>query len=86
MENKYKVEFVKKNYVYLGYNVCSDAAQLCGAAGADENAPKKAEISGDEFFSVSINAVNGSVEIAGKKLLAAGKELKTVSALNSEIG
>lgn len=54
--------------------------------GADENAAKKAEITGDEFFSVAINAVNGSVEIAGKKLLAAGKEIKTVNAVNSEIG
>ena len=49
-------------------------------------AAKKAEITGDEFFSVAINAVNGSVEIAGKKLLAAGKEIKTVNAVNSEIG
>ena len=54
--------------------------------GADENAAKKAEITGDEFFSVAINAVNGSVEIAGKKLLALGKEIKTVNAVNSEIG
>jgi len=54
--------------------------------GADENAAKKAEITGDEFFSVSINAVSGTVEIAGKKLLAAGKEIKTVNAVNSEIG
>ena len=54
--------------------------------GADENAAKKEEITGDEFFSVNINAVNGVVEIAGKKLLAAGKEIKTVNAVNSEIG
>lgn len=54
--------------------------------GADENAVKKAEINADEFFSVEINAVNGVVQIAGKKLLAAGKEIKTVNALNSEIG
>ncbi|WP_191014172.1 methionine--tRNA ligase [Treponema zioleckii] len=54
--------------------------------GADANAQKKAEITGDEFFSVAINAVNGSVQIAGKKLLADGKEIKTVKALNSEIG
>jgi len=54
--------------------------------GADVNASKKAEISGDEFFAVQINAVNGIVEIAGKKLLADGKEIKTVNALNSEIG
>ncbi len=54
--------------------------------GADENAAKKEEITGDEFFSVNIKAVEGIVEIAGKKLLAAGKEIKTVNAVNSEIG
>jgi len=54
--------------------------------GADVNASKKAEITGDEFFSVQINAVDGVVQIAGKKLLADGKEIKTVKALNSEIG
>ncbi len=54
--------------------------------GADVNAVKKEEINIDEFFSVQINAVNGSVEIAGKKLLADGKEIKTTKALNSEIG
>ena len=54
--------------------------------GADVNAAKKAEITGDEFFAVQINAVNGVVQIAGKKLLADGKEIKTVNAVNSEIG
>ncbi len=54
--------------------------------GADENAAKKEEITGDEFFSVNINAVNGIVEIAGKKLLASKKEIKTVNAVNSQIG
>ena len=54
--------------------------------GADENAAKKEQITGDEFFAVQINAVNGLVEIAGKKLLADGKEIKTTKALNSEIG
>ncbi len=54
--------------------------------GADVNVVKKEEINIDEFFSVQINAVNGSVEIAGKKLLADGKEIKTTKALNSEIG
>ena len=54
--------------------------------GADVNAVKKEEINIDEFFSVQINAVNGTVEIAGKKLLADGKEIKTTKALNSEIG
>lgn len=34
MRDAVNVEFEKMNYVYLGYNVCSDAAQLCGAAGA----------------------------------------------------
>ena len=38
--NYNKVEFDKKNYVYLGYNVCSDAAQLCGAAGARKQIPE----------------------------------------------
>ena len=54
--------------------------------GADANAAKKEQITGDEFFSVAINAVNGVVQIAGKKLLAEGKEIKTTKALNSEIG
>ncbi len=54
--------------------------------GADENVAKKEEITGDEFFSVNINAVNGIVEIAGKKLLASKKEIKTVNAVNSQIG
>ena len=54
--------------------------------GADINTIKKSEISGDEFFSVSINAENGVVMLGGKKLLADGKELKTQKALNSEIG
>ena len=54
--------------------------------GSDVNAVKKAEISGDEFFSVAIEAKDGIVGIAGKKLLADGKEIKTVKALNGEIG
>ncbi|MBQ9624224.1 MAG: class I tRNA ligase family protein, partial [Treponema sp.] len=54
--------------------------------GADVNAVKKAEISGDEFFSVVIEAKDGVVQIAGKKLLADGKEIKTTKALNGEIG
>ena len=54
--------------------------------GSDVNAAKKAEITGEEFFAVQINAVNGVVQIAGKKLLADGKEIKTVNAVNSEIG
>ncbi|MCQ2591616.1 MAG: methionine--tRNA ligase [Treponema sp.] len=53
--------------------------------GADVNAEKKAEISADEFFAVQINAVEGLVQIAGKKLLADGKEIKTTKALNSDI-
>ncbi|MBP3771574.1 MAG: class I tRNA ligase family protein, partial [Treponema sp.] len=54
--------------------------------GSDVNAGKKAEISGDDFFSVSIEAKEGIIGIAGKKLLADGKEIKTVKALNSRIG
>ena len=54
--------------------------------GADVNAEKKAEITADEFFAVSMNAVNGVVQLAGKKLLADGKEITTTKALNSEIG
>ena len=54
--------------------------------GSDENAVKKSEITADDFFSVQIMAKNGTVEIAGKKLLAAGKEIKTQKALDSEIG
>lgn len=54
--------------------------------GSDVNASKKAEITGDEFFSVAIEAKNGVVQIAGKKLLADGKVITTSKALNSEIG
>ncbi|MCR4735724.1 MAG: class I tRNA ligase family protein, partial [Treponema sp.] len=53
--------------------------------GADASASKKAEITGDEFFSVQIAAKEGSVQIAGKKLLADGKELTTKNAVNSDI-
>ena len=54
--------------------------------GADPAASKKAEINVDEFFSVAIEAKDGFVQIAGKKLMADGKEIKTEKALNSEIG
>ena len=54
--------------------------------GADVNTVKKAEITGDEFFSVAIEAKDGVVQIAGKKLLADGKPLTTQKALNGEIG
>ena len=54
--------------------------------GADVNAAKKEQITGDEFFAVQIAAKDGIVQIAGKKLLADGKEIKTEKALNSEIG
>ena len=54
--------------------------------GADEGAAKKAEITGDEFFSVAIEAKDGIVQVAGKKLLAAGKPLVTGRAVNAEIG
>lgn len=53
--------------------------------GSDVNTEKKSEINIDEFFSVQINAVNGIVQIAGKKLLADGKEITTKNALNAEI-
>ena len=53
--------------------------------GADVNSDKKEEINIDEFFSVSINAVKGSVQIAGKKLLADGKEITTKFAQDAEI-
>ena len=54
--------------------------------GADAAAAKKSEINIDEFFAVQIAAKDGVVQIAGKKLLADGKEIKTTKALNSEIG
>ncbi|MCI5607092.1 MAG: methionine--tRNA ligase [Treponema sp.] len=54
--------------------------------GADVNTVKKSEITGDEFFAVQIKAVDGIVQLAGKKLLADGKEIKTAKALNSDIG
>lgn len=54
--------------------------------GSDVNASKKAEITGDEFFSIAIEAKDGVVQIAGKKLIADGKVITTSKALNSEIG
>lgn len=54
--------------------------------GSALNVSKKIEISGEEFFSVQINAIDGSVQVAGKKLLADGKPLQTTKALNSDIG
>lgn len=53
--------------------------------GSDAGAEKQPEISGDEFFSVCIKAVSGVVQIAGKKLLADGRELTAVHAVDSEI-
>ncbi len=53
--------------------------------GADPKATKKSEINIDEFFAVQIVVKDGSVQIAGKKLLADGKEIKTAKALNGEI-
>ncbi|MBO4858182.1 MAG: methionine--tRNA ligase [Treponema sp.] len=53
--------------------------------GADANAQKKAEINIDDFFAVKIYAKDGSVQIAGKKLLADGKEIKAEKAVNSDI-
>ena len=54
--------------------------------GADPKAAKKAEITGDEFFSVQIKSVDGVVQIAGKPLMVDGKAVKTTKALNSDIG
>ncbi|MCR4743097.1 MAG: methionine--tRNA ligase [Treponema sp.] len=53
--------------------------------GADVNAAKKEEINIDEFFSVGINALKGSVQIAGVKLMADGKEITTKFAKDAEI-
>ena len=53
--------------------------------GADPAASKKEQISGDDFFSVQIAAKDGFVQLAGKKLLADGKEVKTLHALNADI-
>ena len=53
--------------------------------GADSAAVKKAEISAEEFFAVQIASKGGLVQIAGKKLLAEGKEIHTTKALDSEI-
>ena len=54
--------------------------------GSDENAVKKAEITADDFFAVKIESKDGVVQIAGKKLLAGGKEIEVQKALNSDIG
>ena len=53
--------------------------------GADPAAAKKDVITIDDFFSVQIAAKDGFVQIAGKKLLADGKEIKAEKALNSDI-
>lgn len=43
-------------------------------------------ISGEDFFSVQLEAKDGVLYIADKKLLASSKEIKTQKALNSKIG
>ena len=53
--------------------------------GADPNAAKKDVINIDDFFSVQIAAKDGFVQIAGKKLMADGKEIKAEKAVNSDI-
>ena len=54
-------------------------------AGSDVNAVKPQEISADDFFKVQIKIVNKAAEISGVKLLADGKEITTVHAVNSEV-
>lgn len=53
--------------------------------GASEEAVKPEQISADDFFKVQINVVDGSVQIAGKKLTAKGKALETVHAKNGGV-
>ncbi|MBQ1728099.1 MAG: hypothetical protein II039_12010, partial [Treponema sp.] len=53
--------------------------------GASEADAKPEEISADDFFKVQINVVDGSVQIAGKKLTACGKSLETVHAKNGGV-
>lgn len=53
--------------------------------GASEDASKPEQISADDFFKVQINVVDGSVQIAGKKLTAKGKALETVHAKNGGV-
>ena len=77
-----------------GEKDCVEVLDACWAApgtkvvleGSDENAVKKAEITADDFFAVKIESKDGVVQIAGKKLLAGGKEIKVQKALNSDIG
>ncbi len=76
-EGKERVEVLEAPWAKPGTKVILE--------NGDVNIEKKSEISIDEFFSVQINAVNGFVQIAGKNLLADGKEIKTTNALNSEI-
>lgn len=54
-------------------------------SGSNENAQKKSEISGDEFFKVNIKVVNKKVQVAGVSLIAAGKEITTVHTENAKI-
>lgn len=53
--------------------------------GASEEDVKPEQISADDFFKVQINVVDGSVQIAGKKLTAKGKALETVHAKNGGV-
>lgn len=77
-----------------GEKDCVEVLDACWAApgtkvvleGSDENAVKKAEITADDFFAVKIESKDGVVQIAGKKLLAGGKEITVQKALNSDIG
>lgn len=46
---------------------------------------KESELDADTFFKLHLKAVNGFVELEGKKLLACGKAIETKAAKNAEI-
>lgn len=53
--------------------------------GSDVNAVKPQEISADDFFKVQIKVVDKTAEISGVRLVADGKAITTVHAVNSEV-
>ena len=75
-DGKDRVEVLEAPWAEPGTEVVLEGSTAC---------EKPAEISGDDFFKVSINVKDGNVCIADKELLTASKEIKTVFAKNGPV-
>ena len=71
------VEVIDLSGVEVGTKITVEGMDECS---------KPQIISGEDFFSVQLEAKDGVLYIADKKLLASSKEIKTQKALNSKIG